>query len=46
MIEPEIACPAGSNVLVNIVLPNVPGFNVPTPRILLLGVKRGPEMQR
>ena len=45
-IEPEIACPAGSNVLVNIVLPNVPGFNVPTPRILLLGVKRGPEMQR
>jgi hypothetical protein len=44
-IEPEIPCPAGSNVLCNISNPtNSAGFNVPVPRIVLYGVKRGPKL--
>jgi hypothetical protein len=42
-IEPEIACPAGSNVLVNISYPGTgTAFNLP--RVVLYGVKRGPAI--
>ena len=41
-IEPEIPCPAGSNVLVNIAYPSGTGTPFPLPRIALYGVKRGP----
>jgi hypothetical protein len=44
-IEPEIPCPAGSNILVNILNLNTPGFSPPTPRIVMYGVKRGPLME-
>ena len=43
-IEPEIACPAGSNVLVNIQAPTAFAPPIDLPRIALFGVKRGPEM--
>lgn len=44
-IEPEIACPAGSNVLINISYPGTgTAFNLP--RVVLYGVKRGPAAVR
>ena len=42
-IEPEIACPAGSNVLVNISSPTAFAPPINLPRVVLYGVKRGPD---
>jgi hypothetical protein len=42
-MEPEIPCPAGSNVLINVSYPGT-GVAFPLPRVILYGVKRGPAM--
>lgn len=44
-IEPEIPCPAGSNVTLYIQTPAF-GGSVNLPRVVLYGVKRGPELQQ
>jgi hypothetical protein len=41
-LEPEIPCPAGSNVLVNIFQPAVIQTPITFPRLIMFGVKRGP----
>lgn len=43
-IEPEIPCPAGSNVLCS--LYNASPAPTQLPRVVLYGVKRGPEIQK
>lgn len=42
-IEPEVVCPAGSNIVMYIQNPS--GVSVALPRVVFYGVKRGPEVQ-
>lgn len=44
-IEPEIPCPAGSNILCNITNP-APSLTFQLPRVVLYGVKRGPVIEK